>query len=583
MANMFDENGNYNKTEWKPGDRITAGKLNKIEESLEAINNNDIERHKEADERLDALEEQKEAVEERFDELEDLVADNKSEVDTAIYEVHSKMDRLETKLDDGIDTVEAIAHTVDDKIADADASMKAQVAEVEADLEGLHAKDEELSEQLADITNKTKISVTDFGAIGDNATDNTLAFKELSEFLISEQMKYGRLYDVVIPPGRYLLKDTFNIPKCSIWGYQAFLVFDCSNKSLVTFITPHDDPWTFEVNIKGLTITTTETENYTNIGIDMRATSQLLMQDIYISRCDIGIMYQETSINSIIRPTIQRCNTAIFIGEYGNTLNIQNCDFWRNNVGFKLEGGVSSILVSDSYLEEQDIDILCEDISRATIIDNFVFDKVHIVKMNQLNKENDTYVLKTIASSSYSLSGIFKFLNCHIVFTPENRKHYFAFHDAKSLQNSKITICSEYNNVYYTYPQEGDTYLFKTVNNEVQEFCVINNYFKKNDDVELYNGKMWKNGLDTSNRYYSLVNSQLTFDLTPNSEKAKSLFYNHYTDRMIFKNSEGTNLPIICGNPVGVSKSYATELNALRDDFNNLLEILKTLKIINLK
>lgn len=121
MANMFDENGNYNKTEWKPGDRITAGKLNKIEESLEAINNNDIERHKEADERLDALEEQKEAVEERFDELEDLVADNKTEVDTAIYEVHSKMDRLEQELNEGIDEIHNVAETVDGKIASADA------------------------------------------------------------------------------------------------------------------------------------------------------------------------------------------------------------------------------------------------------------------------------------------------------------------------------------------------------------------------------------------------------------------------------------------------------------------------------
>lgn len=77
----FDSNGNYNKTNWKTGDKITADKLNKIEESLEIINNNDIERHKEADERLDALEEQKEAVDERLDELEDLVADNKSEVE----------------------------------------------------------------------------------------------------------------------------------------------------------------------------------------------------------------------------------------------------------------------------------------------------------------------------------------------------------------------------------------------------------------------------------------------------------------------------------------------------------------------
>ena len=56
MANMFNEDGTYNKTEWKAGDKITAVKLNKIELSLEAINNNDIERHVEADGRLDDLE-----------------------------------------------------------------------------------------------------------------------------------------------------------------------------------------------------------------------------------------------------------------------------------------------------------------------------------------------------------------------------------------------------------------------------------------------------------------------------------------------------------------------------------------------
>ena len=56
MANMFNEDGTYNKTEWKAGDKITAVKLNKIELSLEAINNNDIDRHLEADSRLDDLE-----------------------------------------------------------------------------------------------------------------------------------------------------------------------------------------------------------------------------------------------------------------------------------------------------------------------------------------------------------------------------------------------------------------------------------------------------------------------------------------------------------------------------------------------
>ena len=52
----FDENGKYIKTNWKNGDRITADKLNKIEESIEAVNDNDISRHVETDTRLDALE-----------------------------------------------------------------------------------------------------------------------------------------------------------------------------------------------------------------------------------------------------------------------------------------------------------------------------------------------------------------------------------------------------------------------------------------------------------------------------------------------------------------------------------------------
>ena len=62
MANTFNEDGTYNKTEWKAGDKITAVKLNKIESSLEAINNNDINRHVEADSRLDALTEELETI-----------------------------------------------------------------------------------------------------------------------------------------------------------------------------------------------------------------------------------------------------------------------------------------------------------------------------------------------------------------------------------------------------------------------------------------------------------------------------------------------------------------------------------------
>lgn len=41
IGNTFDVNGQYNKTNWKTGDRITQGKLNKIEDALDTINKNE--------------------------------------------------------------------------------------------------------------------------------------------------------------------------------------------------------------------------------------------------------------------------------------------------------------------------------------------------------------------------------------------------------------------------------------------------------------------------------------------------------------------------------------------------------------
>ena len=82
MANMFNEDGTYNKTEWKAGDKITSAKLNKIELSLEAINNNDINRHVEADSRLDILEERMVNTpdNEKMNALEDMVAEVKEDL-----------------------------------------------------------------------------------------------------------------------------------------------------------------------------------------------------------------------------------------------------------------------------------------------------------------------------------------------------------------------------------------------------------------------------------------------------------------------------------------------------------------------
>ena len=41
VGDTFDENGNYNKTKWETGDRISEGKLNKIEGAIDRINRNE--------------------------------------------------------------------------------------------------------------------------------------------------------------------------------------------------------------------------------------------------------------------------------------------------------------------------------------------------------------------------------------------------------------------------------------------------------------------------------------------------------------------------------------------------------------
>lgn len=42
VSDTFDTNGQYNKTEWETGDRISEGKLNKIENAIDQINQNEI-------------------------------------------------------------------------------------------------------------------------------------------------------------------------------------------------------------------------------------------------------------------------------------------------------------------------------------------------------------------------------------------------------------------------------------------------------------------------------------------------------------------------------------------------------------
>ena len=130
----FDENGKYIKTNWKAGDKITATKLNKIEESIEAVNDNDISRHVEADARLDALEAKDVAHDKELTTIKNTIADNKAAAELGDYEINSKMQFLEQELNEGIEEVHNVASTVDGKIAAAEANMTTQVNTAKAEM-----------------------------------------------------------------------------------------------------------------------------------------------------------------------------------------------------------------------------------------------------------------------------------------------------------------------------------------------------------------------------------------------------------------------------------------------------------------
>lgn len=124
----FDENGKYIKTNWKAGDRITATKLNKIEESIEAVNDNDISRHVETDARLDALEAKDAAHDKELTNVKNTIADNKASTDIYVYDINSRMQFLEEEINAGIVDIADMATSINNTIASAETSINNTIA-----------------------------------------------------------------------------------------------------------------------------------------------------------------------------------------------------------------------------------------------------------------------------------------------------------------------------------------------------------------------------------------------------------------------------------------------------------------------
>lgn len=155
MASFY-ENGKYIKTNWKAGDKITATKLNKIEESIEAVNDNDISRHVEADARLDALEAKDATHDKELTNVKNLIEDAKDAAELGDYEINSRMQFLEDELEEAVAEVNNVASTVDGKITKAEADMDAAVAEVYDVAETVDGK---IAEAVAEVKNLHYYSV----------------------------------------------------------------------------------------------------------------------------------------------------------------------------------------------------------------------------------------------------------------------------------------------------------------------------------------------------------------------------------------------------------------------------------------
>ena len=208
MANMFNEDGTYNKTEWKAGDKITAAKLNKIELSLEAINNNDINRHVEADTRLDDLEEniKNSATKNDLKTLETLVKDNKDATDLEFHTVENHIDTVEGR----VNTVEGRVDTVEGRVD----TVEGRVDTVEGRVDTVEGRVENNRSSLDVIKRQLRIDITNFGAVGDGVTDNTDAIQAAIDSIDTYKMSTyfkpstssGESAVIFIPSGKYIVK-----------------------------------------------------------------------------------------------------------------------------------------------------------------------------------------------------------------------------------------------------------------------------------------------------------------------------------------------------------------------------------------
>lgn len=459
----FDENGKYIKTNWKAGDKITATKLNKIEESIEAVNDNDISRHVEADARLDALEAKDAAHDKEFTNVKNTIADNKAAAELGDYEINSRMTFLENELNEGIEEVHNVAETVDGKIAQAEADMGAQVnqgkadmeamvAEVEADLEGLHAKDEELSEQLADIA----INITSLGVVMNSDIPQTDKLQNAIDYCIENNK------ELFIPSGYIVVDDTIYIKNSiRMHGHNSstysktssnIRVID-SNKDINVFYIEKEDGETVPAfHLENIYISRKRSsiiDNYNDDNIfayGMLSTAiyahmdEGSLKNITIVGFKNGVVFKKSQILELNTSDILMCETGIRLLNSFGAINIENNNFCYNKttVEFDCKGYLFNF--NNNHAE--------------SALNHFIITNSALNKLEQINILNNNFTqhedntesfLKIfIKGSGYSYSRNIYIENNHLIMkngNPINIEYENIISDVDIYMNNNTILC----------------------------------------------------------------------------------------------------------------------------------------------
>lgn len=300
MSN-FDSNGNYNKTNWKTGDKITADKLNKIEDSLEVINNNDIVRHEETDERLDALEEQKEVIKERFDELEDLVADNKNEVSEELEGFSEQLANKASSENLSSLTLSSLGANLDGVTDDSDYIISSLNSRKEIFIE----KIAKLSKDIQTINNKTIKGLDNAILVVNNNNCITLGDNCVLENLtIVPDKNYGATKPLIRICGKNVkvINCKFIIDKIQITTFINILQ-GSQNTTIDGCYFSGGATWDIHLSSQGNTVITncyfdSHLDTETNRSNGIKVSHELISGDIDSSNADINLLAGENIVIS---------------------------------------------------------------------------------------------------------------------------------------------------------------------------------------------------------------------------------------------------------------------------------------------